>query len=221
MGQLTTYITQVQRILHDPNDQMWPQSEKVDYINEARNRVAQDTKCLRQLVTNAAFPSIMNLTVGVEVYNPTTFLPSAFQAVVVDVMAITVYWGNTRRKLKYYAFTDFDIRYRMWNLLETVPESFSRVSATQVYIGPMPDQTYATDWELAINPNALVLPDTGQADQIPVPYQEAVQYYAAYKAKFKEQALGEADVFLKHYVRTLQWCHRSWMTRQVQNPYSG
>jgi hypothetical protein len=219
VGQLTTYITQLQRILHDPNDQMWPQSEKTDYINEARNRVAQDTKCLRQLVTNAA--TGLTLTANVELYVPQTYLPAAFQSVVVDVMAITVYWGNSRRKLKYYEFTGFDVRYRMWNLLVTVPEAFSRVSPTQVYIGPMPDQSYATDWELAINPNALPFPDVGAVDQIPVPYQEAVQYYAAYKAKFKEQSLGEADVFLKHYVRTLNWCHRSWMTRQVQNPYSG
>lgn len=215
MGALSTYITQVQRLLHDPNAQFWSTSELTDYINEARNRVAEDSKCLRQLATNAALGLV--LTTGVESYNPTTFIPAPLGPLVVDVMGVTIYWGNTRQKLAYYAFTDFDVRYRYWNQLQTIPAAFTRMSPVQILIGPMPDQAYPVDIEIAVVPNALVSDAT--VEQIPIPFQEPVQYYAAYKAKFKEQSLGETDIFLRQYVRTLQWCQRSYMTRVIQNPY--
>ncbi len=212
MALLSTYTTQVQRLLHDTSTNFWPKAELTDYINEARNRVAQDTKCLRQLVTTVTLP------VNQEVYNPLTFLPAAIGPLVIDVMGITVYWGNTRRKLRYYAFTEFDPQYRYWNQLQTIPEAYSRVSPTILYIGPIPDQAYVSDWEVAVNPVPLV--DDTTVDQIPVPFTEPVKYYAAYLAKWKEQSIGETQIFLKEYARNLQWVARSWMTRLVPNPYS-
>jgi hypothetical protein len=207
---LSTYQVQVQRLLHDTSTNFWPLAELTDYINEARNRVAQDTKCLRQLVTS------VNLTVGVEAYNPQVFLP-VVGPLVIDVMAITVYWGNTRRKLFYKAFTEFDMQYRYWNLLQTIPEAYSRMSPTMVFIGPIPDQAYVSDWEVAVNPTPLI--DSTTIDQVPIPFQEPVQYYAAYKAKWKEQSIGEAQVFLQQYQRNLMQCARSWMTRIVPSAY--
>lgn len=208
---LTTYQTQVQRLLHDTSANFWPLAELTDYINEARNRVAQDTKCLRQLVTG------VNLSIGVEAYNPQTFLPTV-GPLVIDVMAVTVYWGNTRRKLFYKAFTEFDMQYRYWNLLQTIPEAYSRLSPTVIYIGPMPDQAYVSDWEVAVNPTPLI--DNTTVDQLPIPFTEPVQYYAAYKAKWKEQSIGEAQVFRQQYQANLMMCARSWMTRLVPNAYN-
>lgn len=210
MGALSTYQTQCQRLLHDTNANFWPLAELTDYINEARNRVAQDTKCLRQLVTG------LNLVQGQEVYNPQVFIPTIGPSVI-DVMAITVYWGNTRRKLFYRAFTEFDAQYRYWNQLQSIPEAYTRMSPTIVYIGPTPDQTYVSDWEVAVNPTPLISDAT--IDQLPLPFTESVQYYAAYKAKYKEQAQGEAEVFLRQYARNLSWCVRAWMTRVVPSAY--
>lgn len=208
---LATYQAQIQRLLHDPNANFWPLSELTDYINEARNRVAQDTKCLRQLVTG------LNLSQGVEAYNPQVLIPAPTGALAIDVMAITVYWGNTRRKLFYKPFTEFDAQYRYWNQLQSIPEAYTRMSPTVVFIGPQPDQAYVSDWEVSVNPTALI--DNTTVDQIPIPFTEPVQYYAAYKAKWKEQAMGEAQMFLKEYARNLSWCCRSWMTRIVPSAY--
>jgi hypothetical protein len=209
---LTTYQTQVQRLLHDTSTNFWPLAELTDYINEARNRVAQDTKCLRQLVTGVTLPSV------VELYNPLTFLPASIGPLVIDVMAITVYWGNTRRKLMYKPFTEFDAFYRYWNQLQTIPEAYTRMSPTIIYIGPTPDQAYTSDWEVSVNPTPLI--DNTTVDQIPIPFTEPVQYYAAYKAKWKEQSIGEAELFRKQYTQNLLMCARSWMTRIVPSPYS-
>ena len=210
MGALTTYTTQVQRLLHDPNGQYWPTPELTDYINEARNRVAQDTKCLRVLAT-----SIL-LTTNVDFYVPQTVL-GVYGPVVVDVMGITVYWGTERVKLRYMPYTKFDAWYRRYQSYYGRPEAFSRMGAGLVWLGPNPDQAYVTDWDISIIPNALVSDAT--VEQIPVPFQEPIQYWAAAKAKWKEQAQGEATLFQQQYKQMVSWCARAFMTRVIPNPY--
>lgn len=207
---LNTYITQVQRLLADPNGSYWPTSELTDYINEARNRVAQDTRCLRQLVTSLALPAQQ------ETYIPQTFI-GALGSQLVDTIGITIYWGNERRKLGYLAFTKFDALYRRYQLFFGQPECFTKQGANVIFVAPVPDQNYVSDWDVAVVPNALVNDST--IEQIPVPFQEPVQYYAAYKAKFKEQAQGEAQLFLRQYLQILQWCARSFNTYRVPSAY--
>jgi len=211
LGALTTYTTQVQRLLHDTSGNYWPVTELTDYINEARNRVAQDSKCLRQLVTN------LSLTAQQEQYVPQTFI-GALGPQLVDVMGITLYWGNQRVKLNRYAYTTFDAMFRPYSNYYQRPVAFCRMGATLVWLGPNPDQSYVTDWDVAVVPNALVSDAT--VEQIPVPFQEPVQYYAAFKAKWKEQAQGEAAIFMQQYKSMLQMCYRGFATFAFTNPYA-
>lgn len=207
---LTFYQTQVSRLLHDPNFQYFSQTVLTDYINEARNRIAQDTKALRQLVTG------IPLVPQQEIYTPQTFLtPVAGQ--VVDVMGITIYWGTQRIMLGCASFSEISARYRCWSTFYSRPVCYAKVGANQVYIEPPPDQAYPSDWDVAVIPNVLTSDST--PEQLPVPFQESVQYYAAYKAKYQEQALGEAKMFLADYVRNLAWCARSFNQRVIPNPY--
>jgi len=53
MATLSSYITEVQRLLHDANSVFWSTQELTDYINSARERVARDTGCLRTLQITA------------------------------------------------------------------------------------------------------------------------------------------------------------------------
>ena len=46
---LSSYITQVRRLLHDANGNFWSDAELTDNINGARNRVVRDTGCLRTI----------------------------------------------------------------------------------------------------------------------------------------------------------------------------
>ena len=59
---LSTYVTQVSRLLHDSSFQFYSQAELVEYINSGRTRVVRDTGCNRLLQT-------IYLSTGVEVYN--------------------------------------------------------------------------------------------------------------------------------------------------------
>jgi hypothetical protein len=47
---LNTYLTQVQRLLHDANNNFYTPSQLTDYINEARQRTVRDTGALREVV---------------------------------------------------------------------------------------------------------------------------------------------------------------------------
>jgi hypothetical protein len=208
---LNTYVTQCQRLLHDPNGSMWPVSELTDYINEARNRICEDTKCLRALQTG------INLTAGQELYTVTTILP-AVAGQVVDILGISLYWGNTRFKMNYASFTEFDAMLRSWQVYQSRPVYFTRMGALQVYVGPVPDQNYVTDWDVAITPTPLV--NTSDVEIIPAPFQTPVQYYACYKAKFKEQSLGEAKIFKDEYNYSGLRAQRAFMTRVITNPYA-
>lgn len=218
MGALATYLQQVQQnLLHDPNGLLWTGTEVTGYINEARNRVCQDTKCLRQVVFSSANPGMV-FSQGVEFYTPQTFLPAPLGANLVDVMGISVIVNNERLKLQYLPYTQLDAFVRGWVNFQDWPAAYSRVGATGIVIGPVPNQNYPTDWDISVIPPPLVSDAT--PEQIPVPFTEPVQYYAAYKAKLKPQAQGEAKYFLDLYGDILKRCALAWMTRVVKNPYA-
>ena len=212
---LTTYITQVQRLLHDTSAQYWSTAELTDYINEARNRVCKDTRCLRQLATN------ITLTNGVEQYTLSTIqglLPSTLTGyTIVDIMGITIYWGTTRIKLAYLPWTRFDAQFRYWQTMQSRPVCFSRLGITSVYVGPIPDQNYVSDWDVNLIPPPLTTDST--PEPITEPWNTGIKYYAAYLAKFREQALQEAEAFLEMYKRHILVETKAWQNRVIPDPY--
>lgn len=206
---LSDYITDTRRLLHDATGQYWSDQELTDYINQGRNRVAQDTKCLRQLLTNVPLLS------GVEEYSIAALTGGAR---VIDIMGVTIYWGNTRIKLQYKPWTQFDAEFRYWQNMQSRPIAYSRMGALSVFVGPKPDQNYNSDWDIAFMPNALVSNNT--AEQIPDLFASPVKYYAAYLAKFKEQSYGESEMFKGEYQANVMQVARSFMTRVVPDPYA-
>jgi hypothetical protein len=46
---LSGYITQVRRLLHDANANFYTDQQLTDYINAARARTVRDTGCLRSI----------------------------------------------------------------------------------------------------------------------------------------------------------------------------
>jgi hypothetical protein len=215
---LNTYIAQVQDLLHDPLAQLWPVASLTNYINEARNRVAQDTKCLRQVLTTANFPTL-TLNQGQELYPLATYLPAPYNLSLVDVMGIAVNVNNERYKMKYWAYTQIDAFLRGWVNYQDWPIVFSRVGGNSyIFVAPVPNQTYNCEWDISYNPQPLA--SDSDPEPIAVPFQEPVQYYAAYKAKLKIQAQGEAKYFLDLYDEIKRRCTRAWMYRIIPNPYA-
>jgi len=278
MATLSSYITEVQRLLHDANAVFWSTSELTDYINEARERVVRDTGCLRtlqvtstpisstgivaipwsnglvvtagqfvfsnvfiyQVITGGtlntdgapypssgnAFPpstSFTNGTATLQYSGPAEIislaaLPNGIQTL--DVMNVTLYWGNSRIPLRYLPWTQFNAQLRYWQNYVGRPICFSTYGQGQLYIAPVPDQSYPIEVDTVILPTALTLTNPSVVDSIVDPYTTPVAFYAAYKAKYKEQSYGEAEIYKQEYAKHVQAVLNSVYTRRIPDPYS-
>jgi hypothetical protein len=215
VGALSDYITSTQYHLHDSSFRFWSQTQLTLWINQARNKVAGDTLCLRQLMTTITLPQ------GTEQYavQATSQTASNYPAgsTTVQVMGITVYWNTLRIKLFDWSFTKLDAWTRSLQNYQQTPFAFARMGVLSVFIAPIPQQVYNSDWECAITPPALV--SDSSPEVIVQPYTEAIPYYAAYKAKINQQQLGEAEYFMKLYRREIAVANRTFMTRVIPNSY--
>ena len=278
MATLSSYLTEVQRLLHDANAVFWSTSELTDYINDARERVVRDTGCLRTLqitstplsntgvvaipwsnglavpagqfifsnifiyqvtvsgvlATDAApyptgtytFPPSTPFTNGTatlqyssncEVVNLAA-LPNGLQTL--DVLNVTIYWGNSRIPLRYLPWSNFNAQLRYWQNYVGRPICFSTYGQGQLYLGPVPDQSYPMELDTVILPLPLNLNNPNATDSIVDPYTTPVAFYAAYKAKYKEQSYGEAEIYKQEYAKHVQAVLNSTYTRRIPDPYS-
>jgi hypothetical protein len=205
---LGNYITECRRLLHDANANFYTDSELTDYINEARVRLVRDTGCLRNYQTTVTVTSQ-------EVYTFST-LPEA--AMTMDILNINLIWGNTRIPLRYLPWTQFNAELRFWQNYTGRPIAFSMYGPTSYYIAPVPDQEYSMELDTVIMPTPLVA--STDVDQIPDPWTTPVAFYACYKAKYKEQSYGEAEIFKQEYLKNAQSVLNSVFTRRMPTPYS-
>jgi hypothetical protein len=208
MATLSSYITEVRRLLHDANGNFYSDSELTDYINSARERVVRDTGCLRTLQS-------FTLTTNQESYSYAS-LPNGSNTL--DVININVYWGNSRTPLRYLPWTDFNAQLRYWQNYIGLPIAFSIYGQNTIYFGPVPDQDYVCEFDTVILPDALQSDST--VEQLQDPYTVPVAYYAAHKAKFKEQSFGESEIFKQQYENQVRNVLSTVFTRRLPTPYS-
>ena len=277
MATLSSYITEVQRLLHDANSVFWTTSELTDYINDARERVARDTGCLRTLqitatpISSTGVPATVwtagaTVTAGQFIFNNIfiyevtvsgvlsttpppypasgyTFPPSApftdgtatlqysgpaeiipyatiATGTTLDILNVNVYWGNSRIPLRYLPWSNFNAQLRYWQNYVGRPVCFSVYGQNNIYIGPVPDQAYVVEIDSTILPTSLSLNTPNVNDQIQDPYTTPVAFYAAYKAKYKEQSYGEAEIYKQEYAKQVQAVLNSVYTRRIPDPYS-
>jgi hypothetical protein len=277
MATLSSYITEVQRLLHDANSVFWSTSELTDYINDARERVARDTGCLRTLQITAtpisstgvpatAWTAGATVTAGQFIFNNIfiyevtvsgvlsntpppypasgyTFPPSTpftdgtatlqysgpaevipygtiATGTTLDILNVNIYWGNSRIPLRYLPWSNFNAQLRYWQNYVGRPVCFSVYGQNTIYVGPVPDQAYVAEIDSTILPTALSLNTPNVNDQIQDPYTTPVAFYAAYKAKYKEQSYGEAEIYKQEYAKQVQAVLNSVYTRRIPDPYS-
>ena len=205
---LSGYITECRRLLHDANANFYSNPELTDYINQARQRLVRDTGCLRTYQTSAT-------VTNQEVY---TFASLPNAAFTMDVININIIWGNSRIPLRYMPWTQFNAELRFWQNYIGRPIAYSMYGPTSFYISPVPDQVYVMELDTVILPTPLVT--DAQVDEIPDPWTSPVAFYACYKAKFKEQSYGEAEIFKQEYTRQAQSVLATTYTRRMPSPYS-
>ena len=278
MATLSSYITEVRRLLHDANGNFWSDAELTDYINDARQRVVRDTGCLRTLqitqtplsttgvaatswTANTAVTAGQFLFSNIFIYAVTasgttgstpppypasgsTFPPSApftdgtatlqyssnaeiisYAAMpnaqyTLDIINVNLYWGNSRIPLRYLPWSNFNAQLRYWQNYVGRPICYSVYGQGQIYISPVPDQSYYIELDTVVMPTALVATDPSVTDSIVAPYTTPVAFYAAYKAKYKEQSYGEAEIYKQEYGKHVNAVLNSVFTRRIPDPYS-
>jgi hypothetical protein len=217
VGALDRYTTTTRRLLTDGGPNFFYSNAQItDAINEARRKIANFTKCLRQLVINIPLPQ------GQEVYNVSEMIdrgtPPNLGSFVVELKGITTYWDGTRVKCVYRAFSEQDVWYRSFTQGWTgPPASMAMIGSNTVYLNPMPDRDYVSDWDVVFT--AIPLGTSSDLENIPIVYQDCVPYLAASIAKFGEQSISEADVFDRKYrseMRDACWAH---FGARVRDPY--
>lgn len=214
MGALDTYNARARRLLTDGNKQYWSDAELNDDINQARIRVCADTKCLRQLVLNVPLPARQELYNIVQTINGGT--PPNMGTYVIEVIGVTIYWGNMRVKCQNRPFSEQDAKLRIFQNYLTRPGSLAMMGANTVYLNPVPDQAYNSDWDVVLVPPPLMT--SSDPEVIPVVFQPLVPYYAAHLAKYGEQSLSESDIFFKKYIDERQaatWGFFGWRWRDA------
>ena len=207
MAALSDYITECRRMLHDANGNFYTDAELTDYINQGRARLVRDTGCLRTYQTSSvAFNQEVLLT---------SSLPSGTSTL--DVLTFNLIWGNTRIALQYLPWTDFNARLRYYQNYTGRPIAYSMYGQTSIYLGPIPDQAYSVELDTVILPTALT--PSSPTEVIPDPYTTPVAFYACHKAKYKEQAYGESEIFKQEYTNQVRAVLASVFTRRITTPY--
>ncbi len=192
LDSLQTYLDDLRRLLHDPNDRYWSQADKVVYINKGMQRRDLDTGANRQLLP-------VTLTAGTDLYS----FSSTGQAQVLDVIGITLIFGNLRVVMDQFSFTAMNVRVRQYSPgLQYAPLAWCRYGPNQVLFGPIPSLAYVTEWDCSVYASPLV--NLTDVDPLPYPYTVPVPFYAAYWAKKNERQDDEADAFHTDYMQKVQ-----------------
>lgn len=172
--------------------------------------------------STATFTIVGANTTPATVAAPTTLAPNCIPLRTLDIMNITPLWGNQRVPLRYMPWTEFNARMRSWIVNPQTPVVWSRygTSGGAAFLGPIPNQTYQTEFDTAWITSDL----TQDADidvQLHYPFSSPVAYYACWKAKQKQQAFAESDVFLKTFHQKIIEAQAAVQMRRIPNPYAG
>ncbi|TMD08299.1 MAG: hypothetical protein E6J01_03950 [Chloroflexi bacterium] len=185
---LSTYLTDLRTLLHDPSDVFWSQATKTRAINLGIQRRDLDTGANRQLVT-------FNLTVGVDTY---TF-PQIGVANVFDVVGINLIFVSNRAILANTSFRRLNKLYRPWTPYQGVCEGWARYGPNQIVFGPTPSVAYQTEWDVCVYSAPDLLVNLADTDPMPYTYTEPVPLYAAHWLKLNERMYDESDDFFRMY----------------------
>lgn len=208
MANLTDYQIDTAALLHDQNNLFTPIFQLNRWINQARDRVAQDSGCLRVLVAGQAPFGVaaqagsavpggavpgqaptteFNVIAGQEFY-PFSYATQWVQAqnrgfrAVIDVQSVAVSWGGAIRPVQ---------NWMPWDQLQAYARSYNVGVASYPYfwstsgagtgnrIWLWPMPSTASEMEWDVTCVPMSLHGPDDYEAIPAPFSGAVKYWAA------------------------------------------
>jgi len=150
---------------------------------------------------------------------PFTSVPTPSGTSIVDIANISCIWGNTRYVLQYKPWSEYNALMRSYVAFQQRPVMFSIYGQNTVFIGPIVDQQYVTEWDCVLSPAPLVA--ATDVETIVYPYTEPVPFYACYLAKIKDSSWDEARVFEEQYLGKIRHAIAASGMRRLPNVYAG
>ena len=155
-------------------------------------------------------------------FNPTGATATAiFMNNLVSTVSITNIWNMQRYTLSFRGFTLFQAYMRAWTtqFMSRPGIWTSHPQMQQVYLRPMPDQQYYSEWDVISLPAPLV--NTTDVDlQVVLPWNKSVQFRAAAIALMKNQNFEQADYYERKYADRVPHVITGAGGYRIPNPYN-
>lgn len=145
---------------------------------------------------------------------------------VLDILSVTVLWGEERVMHGYLGFSAFQTWCRQLTNNQSVPSIFTlHQGIMQAFLFQIPDQAYVMEWDIITLPDPLV--NTTDIDtEVIAPWNDAVQLFAAHLAIASLQNYSMADYWYTgkpqtpgKYDSRIKQLPATAFSRRVYNPY--
>jgi len=138
-----------------------------------------------------------------------------------DFIGVHVFWGTQRYSLDWKPFSLFSAIYRPYKpfAYQRQPAAWAVYGEQSIFIGPTPDQTYATEWDTVVLPTDYAVGDSTTPDAIPLRNQDPIKFYAAHLANFNAHNYGASESFLQKYRQRMLEVNASY-TRRIGSIYA-
>jgi hypothetical protein len=192
---LTTYVDQVQRLLHNVTGTLYVESDLVAYVNDARKQVAQEGQCIRALASTTLSSGTNNFPLSLLTFNPSTGIQTAIET---RSILANGKWVQPRN---WEWFTLYCLGNSDQSATLSTWSQFGDGVNALVYVWPVPNVNQSLTMDVACFP--IDLGSNADVEAIPFPWQRAVKYWAAYLAFLGVMRNADAENMKNEYEKMM------------------
>lgn len=196
MQTLAGYIAETRFYLHDAQGVYYSDSDLTTAINKAVQQRDRDSGMNRTIFSFSFSQGTQDYDIN-SVATSSTILSGGSSRNAIGIWGITLIWSNTRYQMGRRAYTEITSFYQPYTGYQDVPVAYARTGATGIRIGPIPNATYASEWDLACVSSPLV--NSTDQDVLAYPWTDPVPFMAASFAKLSLQQYDEAQQYEQKY----------------------
>ena len=195
--------------MRDAQANYWSDADLTASINRAIKQRDVDTGQNRLVQS-------VPLVIGQNVY---TINAGSFNARTIGVAGIVVLFAQARQRLAERDYGEASSLFQPTTTYASWPQVFAKMSPTQVYVAPMPNQAYDAEWDTLIVSADLVNPQ--DADPLPYPWTDPVPLLAAHFSRLELQQYDEAEHYKTMYAQSLSDIVGGTAPTFTRSPYPG
>ncbi len=196
-------------MLRDASANYWSDVDLTASINRAMKQRDLDSGQNRLVQS-------LPLVIGQNEYTINT---GSFNARTIAINGIVVIYGNARKLLLERSLTEAAGQNQVTTTYTSIPDVFAKMSPTEVYVAPKPNQAYLSEWHTTIVAAGLVNPQ--DADPLPYPWTDPVPFLAAHYARLELQQYDEAQQYKQLYLDSLSDVSGGTSPMVLRSPYAG